>query len=208
MEAQMTRRRGAALEDAILDAAWAELMDRGYADVTLEAVARRAGTSRPVLHRRWPSRTKLVTAALARHLALNPIEIADLGSVRVELELFLRRLSDRTRPDLIRLFFDMAGDLVDANSNFAEVRAEFATGHVVREILDRGVARGEVDPDRLTPRLVALPTDLCRHEMMMTLRSVPDEVIREIVEDIFLPLVARAPWQNSPEPPRKASNTN
>jgi hypothetical protein len=35
--------------------------------------------------------------------------------------------------------------------------------------------------------------DLARHEMLMTLKPLPDEVIREIVDDIFLPLVRRAP---------------
>ncbi|MDR3461001.1 MAG: TetR/AcrR family transcriptional regulator [Beijerinckiaceae bacterium] len=193
MEAVTSRRRGATLEDAILDAAWAELLERGYAEMTLEAVAQRAGTSRPVLHRRWPSRVNLATAALARYLTQNPIQIPDLGSVGAEMRLFLRKMSDRARPDLVRLFFDMTGDLMDAKSNFAEVRAEFANDRVIRAILDRGVARGEIDAHRLTPRLVGLPTDLARHEMLMTLKPVSDEVIREIVEEIFLPLAASRP---------------
>jgi AcrR family transcriptional regulator len=191
METGTSRRRGAALEDAILDAAWAELIERGYTDMTLETVAKRAGTSRPVLHRRWPSRTKLATAALGRYLALNPIEIPDLGSVGAEMSLLLRKLSDRARPDLVRLVFDMMGDLADAKSNLADVRGEITNGRLIRTILDRGIARGELDPDRLTPRIVSLPTDLARHEMLMTLASLSDDVIREIVEDIFMPLVRR-----------------
>jgi AcrR family transcriptional regulator len=191
METGTSRRRGAALEDAILDAAWAELIERGYTDMTLETVAKRAGTSRPVLHRRWPSRTKLATAALGRYLALNPIEIPDLGSVGAEMSLLLRKLSDRARPDLVRLVFDMMGDLADAKSNLADVRGEITNGRLIRTILDRGIARGELEPDRLTPRIVSLPTDLARHEMLMTLASLSDDVIREIVEDIFMPLVRR-----------------
>lgn len=189
MEVGASRRRGAALEDAILDAAWDELIEQGYGKMTLESVAQRAGTSRPVLHRRWPSRTKLATAALTRHLTLNPIVVPDLGSVRAELGLLLRGLSSRARPDLIRLVFDMTGDLADEKSNLAEVRAEFASDRLIRAILDRGIKRGEVDPDRLTPRVVALPTDLARHEMLMTLRPLSDDAIREIVDEIFMPLV-------------------
>jgi AcrR family transcriptional regulator len=191
MDATVNRRRGAVLEDAILDAAWAELTERGYADMTLESVAQRAGTSRPVLHRRWPSRTKLATAALGRYLAMHPIEIADLGSVSAEMRLFLRRLSDRVRPDMIRLFFDMTGDLADAQSNLAEMRAAIANGSLIKTILDRGSARGEIDPRRLTPRIMALPTDLARHEVLMTFGTLSDEVIREIVDEIFLPLVLK-----------------
>jgi AcrR family transcriptional regulator len=191
MESGTSRRRGAALEDAILDAAWAELVEHGYADMTLETVAKRAGTSRPVLHRRWPSRTKLAAAALARYIVLNPIEVPELGSVSAEMRLFLRGLADRARPDLIRLVFDLSGDLADAKSSLADVRAEFANDRLMRAILDRGVARGEIDPDRLTQRIFALPTDLTRHDLLMTLKPPSDDVIREIVDDIFLPLVCR-----------------
>ena len=193
MKAGASRRRGAALGDAILDAAWAELIEHGYPEMTLESVAKRAGTSRPVLHRRWPSRTKLAAAALARYMTLNPIAVPDLGSVRAELSLFLRGLSKRARPELIRLVFDMTGDLADVRSSIADLRAEFANDRLIRTILDRGIARGEVDPKRLTPRIVSLPTDLARHEMLMTLQPVSDEVIREIVVHIFLPLVCRKP---------------
>ena len=66
-----TRRRGAELEQAILDAAWAELCEVGYTALTIEAVAKRAGTSKPVIYRRWPSRAHLVIAAWARQ---QPIE--------------------------------------------------------------------------------------------------------------------------------------
>ena len=184
-----SRRRGAALEAAILDAAWAELTEQGYAAMTLDNVAKRAGTSRPVLHRRWPSRTRLATAALARYMAQNPIEIPDLASAGAELRLLLRAIADRARPDLMRLLFEMTGDLSDMNSNIADVRAEFANDRLIRAILDRAIARGEIDPDRLTPRVVALPTDLTRHELMMTFEPPSDDVIRQIVEDIFLPLV-------------------
>jgi AcrR family transcriptional regulator len=185
------RRRGLVLEDAILDAAWAELSEQGYAAMTLEAVAKRAGTSRPVLHRRWPSRVKLATAALGRYLATNPIQAPDLGSIGAEMSLLLRGMSSRARPDLLRLLFDMSGDLAAAKTRPADLRAEITNDRTIRAVIQRAIERGEVDPDRLTPRIIALPTDLARHEMLMTLKPLPDEVIREIVEDIFLPLVRR-----------------
>ena len=73
------------------------------------------------------------------------------------------------------------------------LRAEITNDRTIRAVLQRAIERGEVDPDRLTPRIVALPTDLARHEMLMTLKPLPDEVIGEIVEDIFMPLVQRTP---------------
>jgi AcrR family transcriptional regulator len=194
MEAdKIGRRRGSRLEDAILDAAWAELVDRGYPGLTLEGVANRAGTSRPVLHRRWPSRTALATAALGRHIAQNPIAVPDLGSVRAEIRLLLRRMSDRARPDMIRLVFDMQKDLADNQSNLADlrtqIRAQIVEPDVMQTILTRAVDRGEIAAARLTARIVSLPTDLARHEILMTFEPLTDEAINEIVDEIFLPLV-------------------
>ena len=195
MKADITeRRRGVRLEDAILDAAWAELVERGYPGLTLEGVAKRAGTSRPVLYRRWPSRTALATAALGRHIAQNPIVVPDLGSVRDEICLLLRRMSDRVRPDMIRLVFDMQKDLADQHSNLADMRAhlraQIVESDVMQTILERAINRGEIAAARLTPRIVSLPTDLARHEILMTFEPLSDEAIKEIVDEVFLPLVS------------------
>jgi AcrR family transcriptional regulator len=188
------RRRGVRLEDAILDAAWAELVERGYPGLTLEGVAKRAGTSRPVLYRRWPSRTALATAALGRHIAQNPIVVPDLGSVRDEICLLLRRMSDRARPDMIRLVFDMQKDLADQHSSLAEMRAhlraQIVDSDVMQTILGRAIDRGEIAAARLTPRIVSLPTDLARHEVLMTFEPLSDQAINEIVDEVFLPLVS------------------
>ena len=48
---------------------------------------------------------------------------------------------------------------------------------------------GEIDPSRLTPRVLALASDLFRHEAIMRLGPVPDDVLVSIVDDIYLPLV-------------------
>ena len=60
-------------------------------------------------------------------------------------------------------------------------------------VLARGVERGEIDRSKLTPRIASLLPDLLRHELMMTLRPVPNAVITEFVDDIFLPLVRIKP---------------
>ena len=50
------RRRGAALEEAVLRAAIDELLAVGYARLTMDRVAERAGTNKNAIYRRWPSR--------------------------------------------------------------------------------------------------------------------------------------------------------
>jgi AcrR family transcriptional regulator len=186
-----TRRRGPALEDAILSAAWDELAERGYANFTLEAVALRAGTSRPVLYRRWPGRPELAKAAMKHHHLRHPISVPNLGSVREELASLLGQLSARGAATFITIMLNMSGYFAETRSSYADLRDEIANRGLIDGILQRGIERGEIDPQKLTPRIASLPFDLARHEVMMTMQPVPDSVIAEILDEIFLPLVMR-----------------
>ena len=76
------RPRSQASEDAILDATLELLSDCGYRDVTVEAIALRAGASKSTIYRRWPTKENLVIAAFAR----SPVLRAPArGDVRTQL---------------------------------------------------------------------------------------------------------------------------
>ncbi len=191
------RRRGAALEDAILDAAWQELLDHGYGGFTMEAVAKRAGTSRPVLARRWESRSDLAVAAIANYNQSNPVKAPDLGNVRDELISLLQKFSDRGARTMLRVLLSMGDYFLETDSNLADLRRRIVGDGKLKEVLHRGVSdvlqrgveRGELDQSKLTPRISTLPIDLIRHEVLMTHRPVSKKVIEEIIDTIFLPLV-------------------
>src|ERR1700722_14870018 len=89
------RRRGEELEAAILEAAWDELVDVGFAKLTMESVAARAKTGVAVLYRRWPRKDDLVLAAIASHGTLNPVEIPDTGSLRGDMLALLGDVNDK-----------------------------------------------------------------------------------------------------------------
>ena len=76
------RRRGRALEAALLDAAWAELMETGYDGFTIDAAAARACAYRTMLYRRWPGKQELVHAAIVHAVGKNPLTPPDTGSLR------------------------------------------------------------------------------------------------------------------------------
>jgi AcrR family transcriptional regulator len=190
VEAKKGRRRGDALETAILDAAWAELLESGYSSFTVEAVAKRAGTSRPVLTRRWPSRSDLAVAALAHYNRTNPVEMPDLGNVRAELIHVLQKLSERGAGTVIQVVLTMNDYFAETNSSIADLRARLVGENKFEQVLRRGVARGELDQSKLTSRISSLPLDLLRHELIMTRRPISKELIVEIVDTIFLPLAA------------------
>ena len=194
-----TRRRGAELEQAILDAAWEQLIAEGYEHFTIDTVAARARTSKPVLYRRWKTRDDLLRATVRHIGAASAPSIPDTGTLRGDLLALLANANSTTRNPVAALVSSMLGSYYNQTGPTpAELREAFLSqrGSAVEQVVNRAVERGEVDPARLTPRIIALPFDLFRNEMMMTLKPVPDHVLRQIVDDIFIPLVTtqHAQW--------------
>jgi AcrR family transcriptional regulator len=185
-----TRRRGSALEDALLDAAWDELREVGYAKLTMEGVAQRAGTSRPVLARRWPTRPQLVIAALRRHRPMISGEVPDTGNLRGDVLTVLRRISARFAEVGPETFYGLAGDYFADRALVPDFQAQvLRTGNeVMAAILRRAAERGEARDD-IPPRVATLPIDLLRHELLLSLGD--EHAITEIVDQVFLPLVSR-----------------
>ena len=185
------RRRGEELEKALLDAAWAELQERGYDALTFEAVAARAETSRAVLYRRWSTKAELVRAAIVEGMKVGRPTIPDTGSLREDTIEMLRRMNGSRARFAMLLTIQLGPYFAETGTSFVDLRrdliADAATSDVV--IMERAIARGEVDPERITPRIRSLPFDLLRAEFVMTFQSVADDVLVEIVDTIFLPLV-------------------
>jgi AcrR family transcriptional regulator len=185
-----TRRRGAVLEAALLDAAWAELQAAGYAGLTMEAVAERAGTSRAVLYRRWPSRPELVIAALRRHRPMLSGEVPDTGSLRGDVLALLGRMSARLSEVGPETVYGLLGDYLADADLFSRVQDQVLHigAEVMAAILKRAADRGEARPD-VKPIIAALPTDLFRQQIFLDRTPPDEEIIAGIVDDVFLPLV-------------------
>ena len=185
------RRRGEVLEKALLDAAWAELTETGYDDLTIDAVATRAGTSRAVLYRRWPNKQDLVLATLLHHVKSDAVPMPNTGSLRGDVVALLRAANELRLRTAILVFTRLGGFYRDADTNLAElaavVQGDRAT--MIDDIIEQAVARGEVQPGQISERVARVPVELFRYELMVRLQPVPDDVIEGIVDDVFLPLV-------------------
>ena len=176
----------------MLDATWDELVEHGYASLTLESVAQRAGTSRPVIARRWPSKPDLVRAAVERMLGRDPMQTPDTGSLRGDMLAVMRHASKHRIGATALLVYYLGAYFQETGTSPADLREGALRGRssTLDVIFDRAIERGEVDPKRLTPRARTLAIDLFRHEALMTLKPIRDEVLVSIVDDVFLPLVS------------------
>ena len=189
-ESPARRRRGAELESALLEAAWDELDENGYSALTMEAVAARAGTSRPVIARRWPTRSELALAAIRHHFAAEPIQVPDHGTLRDDLLDYLRQANERRSQLAVPLMLRFNGILGDGNGGLADLRDQLIGGRPtgLDVLLDRAQARGELDRATLPPMVEQLPFMLLRHELLMRMGPADDATIVSIVDDVFLPL--------------------
>ena len=189
------RRRGDDLEHALLDAAWAEFTERGFDSFTIDGVAQRASTSRAVLYRRWPGKTELVAAA-TRHATRQQRGPAPkpTGSLRGD---YIALLTWANRTDV--------RTLVDATMHVgAYLAAEGLDYRLVRDLfrgpkeertfspLEQAAARGEVDLDKLTPRMWTIAADMFRYEVVLNQRPLTRTSIEEIVDQVVLPVLAQA----------------
>jgi AcrR family transcriptional regulator len=143
------RPRDARRDAAILDATLAILQDIGYAGLTIEGVAAQAGVGRPTIYRRWPSKPALVVAALVASAEL-AVPAADTGTLRGDLlEVVRHQIELMNAPQSRRITAGLVADL----ASDPELSERYVTEYLVPrraslwQVLQRGVDRGELDPD-------------------------------------------------------------
>ena len=179
------------MERALLDAATAELLEKGYDSFTMDQVAARAGTNKNALYRRWPSRTALAMAAY-KTMVGRPEEPPDSGELRTDVLTLLRSSADRIATSASGQI--LAGLLAEARQKpelMADLRDELSLApDIMLTILAKAVARGEARPESLQPRICRLPITLLQAEYLTSAPgSIADDTLTEIVDLIFLPLV-------------------
>lgn len=147
------RPRDPRIDAAILAATADLLVEIGYANLTMAAVAERAGTTKTALYRRWSGKAELVHEAAfpAAPTAL----AAPAGDIAADVRAMIAAARDVFTTPVVRaalpgLIADMADD-PDLNIRvMGRFTGVFAA---VRERVADAVARGEVhadiDPDRL-----------------------------------------------------------
>jgi AcrR family transcriptional regulator len=98
---ELGRPRDTRIDTAVLDATADLLAEVGYAELTVAAIADRAGTSRPAIYRRWPTKAHIVHEAAFRDV----VTTGDFGtgSVTGDIRELVRHTADLLTTPLARL---------------------------------------------------------------------------------------------------------
>ena len=183
------RRRGATLVQAIHAAALSELLEHGYQGFSMERVAERAGAGKASLYRRWDSRFELVLDTLDH--ALPRFEQApDTGSLREDLLTILRAIAEAMNSASGAAARACLWSLDSDPEVGRELRERLIPPRkaLMMDMLRRGVARGEVRPEAVTPRIAELGPKLLHGEILEHGTPVGDDAVVGIVDEVLLPL--------------------
>jgi AcrR family transcriptional regulator len=198
MGEQPTRRRGAALERAILDAAWQELLEHGWTGFTIEGVASRSGAAKTVIYRRWRNKVALVEAMLTEARVAADVPSTSSGSLRTDLVGFLEGMAAFLATgfgDAIRGVL-CEGDRTGQPSIFDDPAIVLA----VTAVVDGAVSRGEL-PRSPSPLAVNLGHSLVTFEFLHTGAPPSRAALIDLVDTVWLPALGAAHVRDESEVP-------
>lgn len=141
--------RRARAERQILDATREVLVERGVHGLTVEGVARRAGTAKTTIYRRYRSRTDLALAVLldmVDEVAAQP----DVGDTTAELIALVDRTVELLSSTLMGQVMQGLVSEIAADAQLAQEYRERVVNrrlHDVRRLVERGIDRGDLRPD-------------------------------------------------------------
>ena len=137
----------AELTQALFHAFFAEWAEKGFAAISLERVASRAGAGKAAIYRRWSSRSEFAAEALET-LGMQIAVIEDQGSLEADVTAFLFRLRTVFRHPLVRRILPdihaeaaRSPEMQAINMHVALQRRRQGTA-----LLERAMRRGELPP--------------------------------------------------------------
>ncbi len=189
--------RSARVREAVIAATLAELAESGYAGLSLEGVARRAGVHKTTLYRRWGTREDLVLEAILDQVGAH-VAVADTGVLRDDLlELARTAARNAVAPEVAAMARTVAAESPH-NPRLAEANRRFWAERLAIDgvIVERAIGRGEIaegtDPQQVIESVIG-PIHL---RLLLTDEPVDDDFLVHIV-DVVVNGVRRLPAAGS-----------
>ena len=187
------RPRDPGVDEAILDAAVDLLAEAGYARLTMDQVAARAGVGKASVYLRWPNKVALVAEAIQHRSGVVP-EVPDSGSLREDMRAFLRALL-RGKSAAQRARAAVTGEIAN-NPELRTAWRRSVAGTLtacLRVIVEHAVERGELPATSDVELLSMLPLTLLQNWRLEHDQGPDDAVVERIVDQFYAPAGASAP---------------
>ena len=166
------QRRSSSSHASILEAAWDLACEVGYARLTVEAIAKRAGVGKQTIYRWWRTKDEILLEELDSRTSAT-LEFVDTGDIRTDLS---RQLSEVTK--------------VLASDEYAPYRGLIAAAQS-DETLSQQIHQRIIEP-----RVEALVTRMTKAQSDGQLRD--DIAPRDVVELLYGPIYYRLLMRTRP----------
>jgi AcrR family transcriptional regulator len=177
--------RSSRVRTAAISATLAELAENGYAGLSLERIARRAGVNKTSLYRRWGTREQLVLEAMLER-AGEHVSVPDTGSLRDDLlALASSAAANASTPEVAAMARAVAaesprdGQLTAASKRFWAERLAL-DGVIVERAIERGEVRRGTEPSEVIEAVIG-PIHL---RLLLTHEPVDPGFIERIVDTV------------------------
>jgi AcrR family transcriptional regulator len=151
------RPRSPEIDARIKDVTRKLLAEDGYADLSMEAVARAADVGKQTLYRRWPRKPLLIFDAVLGGAEAVTGALPDTGSLATDLaEVTAEQARVHSDPDTGALLRGLLADCLTDPALMEELRSRFIQPRLreLTKLLERAAERGEIAPD-LPPEFLA-----------------------------------------------------
>jgi AcrR family transcriptional regulator len=162
------------------------LAERGYADLTVEAVAAKAGVGKSTIYRWWPNREALLADSLAE--IFKGDEIPDLGDTQAELRLAVDMTIDNyADADMAIAVPALAADLARSPELLARFRETFLLRKRdnIAVALLRGIDRGDLPATLDTGLVQDLWAGTILYRRLLSGSPLDDELAERLVQLVF-----------------------
>jgi AcrR family transcriptional regulator len=177
--------RSSRVRAAAIAATLAELAENGYAGLSLERIARRAGVNKTSLYRRWGTREQLVLEAMLER-AGEYVSVPDTGSLRRDLlALAKTAAANAATPEVAAMARAVAaesprdGKLAEASRRFWAERLALDAA-----IVERAIERGEIRPGTKPSEVIEAVIGPIHLRLLLTHEQVDSAFIERIVDTV------------------------
>jgi TetR/AcrR family transcriptional regulator, regulator of autoinduction and epiphytic fitness len=169
----------------VLDAALTLLIERGYGEVTIEAVAAKSGVAKSTIYRHWPGRLELINDAFHELKPTIPVPVE--GSVRDRLVGVLEELARNVAASRWSACLPALIDAAERDPTARELNNRLSQRgrQTIASLLADGVAAGELPADLDTDLIAeALAGPIILRRLMSGPPLDPADV-RHLVEQVL-----------------------
>ena len=187
-----TRRTGDELIQAVHAAALAEISENGLRGASMDRIAKRAGTGKAALYRRWPNVRALgLDVFLVTIAEAVPQAFPNTGCLREDLVDSMKSFTSSFRGPMALVLRELISESAHDSALIEEFNrrlGEPMESELVN-VLQRAMARGEIPTKPIDPLIFELPDALISHRLLMRGEIIDDITCEHLVDNVILPLL-------------------